>query len=381
MTYPKFTKPTEYKKGGKKKKKSSSKPKPTNPSLWSRAKSMARQKFDVYPSAYANAWAAKWYKSKGGGWSGGSKKKAAGGSVPDPGPSKVLSQAEKDQILGLIQNQLPNASGRQISDIYNNLLIDADSEGYTRNLIDSGNLESTVTDILGMPLVNSILSGEKPGFWSIAKAVPGSKSLAQQTLQNMGVPPEEAAAYLKSQATQLGASPENLGVIDKVDNFLNIFDYDLPKRNLSKGGPISYEQGGAKEGELMKIQAGGTHEESNIGGVPMGKDADGNMTLVEEGETVRKGDEQDFVFSDRLRLTKQDAEEFGIDKKYVGRTFAEVSEKLESRSRRKNDPIDKQTIDIQLNRLEEAQEMFKERKLAEAQEMYGGDQEETSGRF
>jgi len=41
---------------------------PTNPSLWARAKSMARQKFDVYPSAYANGWAAKWYKSKGGGW-------------------------------------------------------------------------------------------------------------------------------------------------------------------------------------------------------------------------------------------------------------------------------------------------------------------------
>lgn len=41
---------------------------PTNPSLWARAKSLARSKFDVYPSAYANGWAAKWYKGKGGGW-------------------------------------------------------------------------------------------------------------------------------------------------------------------------------------------------------------------------------------------------------------------------------------------------------------------------
>jgi predicted RNA binding protein YcfA (HicA-like mRNA interferase family) len=41
---------------------------PTNPELWSKAKSLARQKFDVYPSAYANGWASKWYKSKGGGW-------------------------------------------------------------------------------------------------------------------------------------------------------------------------------------------------------------------------------------------------------------------------------------------------------------------------
>jgi hypothetical protein len=42
--------------------------KPTNPELWARAKSLAKQKFDVYPSAYANGWASKWYKSKGGGW-------------------------------------------------------------------------------------------------------------------------------------------------------------------------------------------------------------------------------------------------------------------------------------------------------------------------
>lgn len=41
---------------------------PTNPELWSRAKALAKSKFDVYPSAYANGWAAKWYKSKGGGW-------------------------------------------------------------------------------------------------------------------------------------------------------------------------------------------------------------------------------------------------------------------------------------------------------------------------
>ena len=41
---------------------------PTNPELWSRAKALARSKFDVYPSAYANGWASKWYKGKGGSW-------------------------------------------------------------------------------------------------------------------------------------------------------------------------------------------------------------------------------------------------------------------------------------------------------------------------
>ena len=56
-----------------------SKAKPSNAALWSKAKSAARSKFDVYPSAYANAWASKWYKGKGGSWSGGNNKVAKSG--------------------------------------------------------------------------------------------------------------------------------------------------------------------------------------------------------------------------------------------------------------------------------------------------------------
>lgn len=44
--------------------------KPKKPALWAAAKAAAKQKFDVYPSAYANAWAAKEYKRKGGTWGG-----------------------------------------------------------------------------------------------------------------------------------------------------------------------------------------------------------------------------------------------------------------------------------------------------------------------
>lgn len=41
---------------------------PTDPGKWSYYKGQAKKKFDVYPSAYANAWAAKKYKAAGGGW-------------------------------------------------------------------------------------------------------------------------------------------------------------------------------------------------------------------------------------------------------------------------------------------------------------------------
>jgi len=41
---------------------------PTDASKWSYYKSQAKKKFDVYPSAYANGWAARQYKAAGGGW-------------------------------------------------------------------------------------------------------------------------------------------------------------------------------------------------------------------------------------------------------------------------------------------------------------------------
>ena len=51
------------------------KPVPTKPDKWAYAKAQAKKKFDVYPSAYANAWAAKKYKELGGGWRMGNPKK------------------------------------------------------------------------------------------------------------------------------------------------------------------------------------------------------------------------------------------------------------------------------------------------------------------
>ena len=52
----------------------------SNPSLYRKAKSKAKAKFDVYPSAYANAWLVKTYKKRGGKYSG-AKKAATGGVI------------------------------------------------------------------------------------------------------------------------------------------------------------------------------------------------------------------------------------------------------------------------------------------------------------
>ena len=51
---------------------------PTNKALYARVKAEAKRKFDVYPSAYANAWLVREYKKRGGTYkkvtSGGTKK-------------------------------------------------------------------------------------------------------------------------------------------------------------------------------------------------------------------------------------------------------------------------------------------------------------------
>ena len=66
---------------------------PTNPSKWSYYKSQAKKKFDVYPSAYANAWAAKQYKAAGGGW-----RKTKGESIKVPEEDTVNETMKPSQV-------------------------------------------------------------------------------------------------------------------------------------------------------------------------------------------------------------------------------------------------------------------------------------------
>ena len=60
---------------------------PTSPEKWAQAKSQAKAKFDVYPSAYANGWASKKYKEMGGGW-------------------KSVSEAKDDDVGEMVKDKL-----------------------------------------------------------------------------------------------------------------------------------------------------------------------------------------------------------------------------------------------------------------------------------
>ena len=79
-----------------------------NPSLYAKAKAKAKAKFDVYPSAYANAYMVKEYKKMGGKYKG--AKKAEGGEMkslkPIPATNKGLPKLPKKvrNKMGFMRN-------------------------------------------------------------------------------------------------------------------------------------------------------------------------------------------------------------------------------------------------------------------------------------
>ena len=64
---------------------------PTNPALYARVKAEAKAKFDVYPSAYANAWLVREYKKRGGGYR----------TV-----SKSIDEDENQSVLNYLKNKV-----------------------------------------------------------------------------------------------------------------------------------------------------------------------------------------------------------------------------------------------------------------------------------
>jgi hypothetical protein len=88
---------------------------PTNPALWSRAKAAAKAKYDVYPSAYANGFASKWYKSKGGGW----RKAEFGMEVMGDGgtPNNAGFNALPDYVQQKIMNNMAEGGEKMPADI------------------------------------------------------------------------------------------------------------------------------------------------------------------------------------------------------------------------------------------------------------------------
>lgn len=116
---------------------------------------------------------------------------------------------------------------------------------------------------------------------------------------------------------------------------------------------------------LTEVNAGGSHEENPNGGVQMGVASDGIPNQVEEGESILG----DKVYSNRIKITKEIADEFKIPKKDVGKTYAEIIKKRnESAMERPNDPIEQDAFKVEAEKLFDAQETQKQREQMKALE-------------
>ena len=126
-------------------------------------------------------------------------------------------------------------------------------------------------------------------------------------------------------------------------------------KRMSNGGAMN---------QLTEFNEGGRHEENGLGGIPQGMNPDGQMNLVEEGET--KFDAENYIFSDTLKVDKELAKAFNLNPKMIGKTFADAS-KMAGRknSRREGDKIEEAANNADLMNLMEAQEAFKQKEIEE----------------
>lgn len=93
--------------------------------------------------------------------------------------------------------------------------------------------------------------------------------------------------------------------------------------------------------DFTEFNTGGTHEESPLGGIPQGVDAEGNPNLVEEGESRYK----DYVFSDRLFIDGDMLKPAGLPSSLKGKTFSQAARYMAEESKeRPNDPISKRSM-------------------------------------
>lgn len=105
------------------------------------------------------------------------------------------------------------------------------------------------------------------------------------------------------------------------------------------------------------IEAGGSHEENPNSGVQIGIDKQGAPNLVEEGEVVYG----DYVFSNRLKANDEVLGYANLPLKYRDMPFSDIAKKLLKPSEDQlNDPITTRTLKANMNKLRNAQEVFKQ---------------------
>lgn len=135
---------------------------------------------------------------------------------------------------------------------------------------------------------------------------------------------------------------------------------------FSLGGDVKYNE----------FNAGGTHEENPNGGVLQGFDSQGIPNTVEEGEVKVNTPNGEYVFSNRLKLSKEECKKLKIPE---GSTYAEAAKILrKDYDERPNDTISKKGWEQFQNMLIESQELQKQEMAIKEAEIQGNSNEDIA---
>lgn len=141
-------------------------------------------------------------------------------------------------------------------------------------------------------------------------------------------------------------------------NNITSFKKKTGKWHYAYGGPLNEFTGNFSNG-LTFINEGGTHKSNPFEGVQVGVDYNNVPNLVEEGEIIYNN----YVFSNRLKPTKKQLEDNGLNKKYEDWTFAKIIEDVQKES--SDNPIDfisQNTLEDMINILTNMQEEIRMKK-------------------
>lgn len=310
----------------------------------------------------------KWNKSSGEVWKDAWKTKNIGSSLSGiiGGLTNVISSgvsntetkstaAEESLINNVASTQFGEGNlDTLLSDFNSNALAESNYSGTDLRGLTTGQQIGNTLKGIGS---GAIAGAKVGGIWgALAGGVIGLGSgIIGSAIGNKRA--KDKAIALNRKAEEANASYLN-NYSNSVENTQNTMFNNSLLNVASYGGPL-YELSGDWTNGLTFINAGGTHEQNPFEGVQIGVDPRGIPNLVEEGEVIWN----DYVFSNRLKPTKKQLEDNGLNKKYEGWTFAKIVEDIQKESA--DNPIDfisQNTLEDNLNTLTIMQEDIRMKK-------------------
>ena len=129
----------------------------------------------------------------------------------------------------------------------------------------------------------------------------------------------------------------------------------VPKKKAF-GGELTTKNTTFNNG-ITYINNGDTHENNAYEGVQIGMDNEGVPNLVEQDELIYN----DYVIPKRVKATKELLSSVNLPTKYAGKSLADIGKKLSKESQETpNDPISKNTLDKNMNKLISINEVLRQ---------------------